>query len=69
MFAHTQSYARYKKQSQEMLDFAVVVCYAIPSLKMQAKVVKQGLVGTNLPRPDYFKENNSIDDVLNKAAK
>lgn len=37
-----------------MMNFTVVVCYAVPSLKTQVKVIDAGIAGPDLPRPDFF---------------
>lgn len=52
MIPHTKSFKRLKDEAQATFDFAIVVCYAIPSLKTALKNL-----GPNegLPfEPDYF---------------
>ena len=53
MIKHTDSYLRFRKQSQDMLNFVVTVCFAIPSLKEQIRLTRAGIA--SLPPPDYFK--------------
>ena len=52
MIPHTKSFKRLKDEAQTALNFAIVVSYAVPSLKR----ILQGLAeGEQLPfLPDYF---------------
>lgn len=49
MITHTKAYLRLRKQAKEMWDFTVTVCYAIPSLKEQIRLVRKGAEGISLP--------------------
>jgi hypothetical protein len=53
MITSTHAYAAHKKQSVELLDFAVLVCHAVPELKRTARLIEKGTVA-HLARPDYF---------------
>jgi len=59
MIHHTEAYSRLKIQAEELFNFAVVVCYAVPSLKAQVSAIKQGKIGPNLPKPDYFEDDKT----------
>jgi hypothetical protein len=62
----TNAYAVYKQQSEQLLDFAVFVSYAVPLLRSEIARVKAGTV-SSLPRPDFFfKSNRSTPDDLLK---
>ena len=67
MIAHTNAYLRLRKQIEEMFDFTVTVCFAVPSLKEQIRVVKKG-IAENLPEPDYFENNVPLEAVQKRAA-
>lgn len=62
MINHTNSYLRFRRQAEEMWDFVVTVCFAVPSLKEQIRLVRTGVVGISLPPPDYFK-GQSIQQI------
>jgi len=55
VYAHTKAFVRLKDQTQAVLDFSILVCNAIPLLKMTIKNVEKGKEHTNLAKPDYFK--------------
>lgn len=66
MIGHTNAYLRLREQIEEMFDFTVTVCYAVPSLKEQIRVVRKG-IATNLPKPDYFDNNVPLEAVQKRA--
>lgn len=68
MIGNTKSYSRLKTQAEELFNFAVVVCYAVPSLKAQVSVIKKGLAGPNLPRPDYFTGDKTPPEGVQQRA-
>jgi hypothetical protein len=60
----TKAYARYKSQSDALLDFAVLVAHSMPILRNEIQLVKAG-AHLALPRPDFFyKSNRSTPDEL-----
>ena len=61
----TNAYSVYKRQSEQLLDFAVFVSYAVPLLRSEITRVKKGSV-PSLPRPDFFAKSNrsTPDDLL-----
>jgi hypothetical protein len=65
MIFSTNAYAIYKKQSEQLLDFAVFVSYSVPLLRSEIAKIKTGAV-TSLPRPDFFQKSNrsTPDDLL-----
>ena len=66
----TDAYARYKSQSDALLDFAVLVANAMPALRNEIQQVKSGTLPA-LPRPDFFHKSNrsTPDDLLKTEAK
>lgn len=67
MRGHTDSYQVYKRQVEEILDFAVLVCYSVPSLKVQLKVADEGKF--DVPRPDFFIHDKNTTDGLRELTK
>lgn len=55
MYAHTESFKILKEQTQEILDFAVLITNSIPLLKMTIKKIEKGVDGIALANPDFFK--------------
>jgi len=52
MIPHTKSFKRLKDEAQTVFDFAIVICYAVPSLKF---VLKNLAANDALPfNPDHF---------------
>ncbi len=66
----TDAYARYKSQSDALLDFAVLVANAMPALRNEIQRVKSGTLPA-LPRPDFFHKSyrSTPDDLLKTEAK
>ena len=68
MIAHTESFQELKKEQQKIMDFTVLVCYGIPSLKKAIKGKKSNAKNyENLAKPDYFNRNYNPDDILELA--
>jgi hypothetical protein len=65
MIFSTNAYSIYKRQSEQLLDFAVFVCYAVPLLRSEIGKIKTGAV-SSLPPPDFFQKSNrsTPDDLL-----
>lgn len=53
MYAHTESFKRLKEQTQEILDFAILIMNAVPLLKMTIKKIEKGVDGIALAKPDF----------------
>jgi len=64
-----QAYSRFKAQTEALLDFAVLVAYAVPALRSDIGQVKSGIKSA-LPRPDFFYKSNrsTPDDLLETEA-
>jgi hypothetical protein len=68
-FTPTQAYARYKSQSDALLDFAVLVSYSVPALRSEIQMVGAGTLAA-LPAPDFFHKSNKTPpaDLLKTEA-
>jgi hypothetical protein len=66
----TKAYARYKSQSDALLDFAVLVAHSMPALRSEIQLAKSG-THSALPRPDFFHKSNrsTPDDLLKTEAR
>ena len=64
----TIAYSRLKQQVQDLFDFAVAVCYAIPSLKYQIKNKTKGKTATPIIRPDFFVKDQSTPERIAELA-
>jgi hypothetical protein len=70
MIANTISFERLKIEQQRILDFAVLVCHAIPNVKKTIKGKEEKVPYFSLPDPDYFnKEHGNRIKVLSKHYK
>jgi hypothetical protein len=65
VITHTHAYAAHKKQSTELLDFAVLVCQAVPELKRAIRVAEKG--GEPLAGNDYFGGGRGIEQLKTYA--
>lgn len=54
MITNTDAYLRLKEQAQENIDFALLVCHAVPALNAYMKAVDKKAAPA-LPKPDYFR--------------
>ncbi|WP_407533304.1 HEPN domain-containing protein [Acinetobacter baumannii] len=52
----TEAFTKWKKNTQEIFDFSILVHYSVPALKQQINLVEKGKVNT-LCRPDYYKSH------------
>ena len=67
MIKNTEAYLRLREQIDDMFDFTATVCFAVPSLKEQIRVIKKG-IATSLPTPDYFYGSNiQLENVQKRA--
>src|SRR6266566_6159728 len=66
----TQAYTTFKTQSELLLNFAVLVSYAVPSLRNEIQLIRSGQK-PSLPSPDFFYKSNrsSTDDLLKSEAR
>jgi hypothetical protein len=63
MLDSTGAYAKYKRQTEQLLDFAVMICYAAPHLS-RAIVDAQGRATEAIGPPDHFRQNATSVDAL-----
>jgi hypothetical protein len=65
-FTTTNAYARYKSQTDALLDFAVLISYSMPALRNAIQAAGSG-PSASLPKPDFFHQSNrsSPTDLLN----
>lgn len=62
MIDHTEAFKRLKEEQQKILDFSVLICYAVPNLKKSIKGYKKKEVNyETIVKPEYFIENVDID--------
>lgn len=54
MIASTNSFQRLKSEQQKILDFAVLICHAIPNVKKTIKGNEENIEYFSIPEPDYF---------------
>jgi len=65
MYAHTKSFKILKDQTQEILNFAVLITNSVPLLKMTIKNIEKKVDGIHLANPDFFKkapDNEQLKD-------
>ncbi|HCC94988.1 MAG TPA: hypothetical protein DEQ26_11830 [Flavobacteriaceae bacterium] len=64
MIGHTKAFLELKTEQQKILDFTVLVCYAIPNLKKSVKGFKEKVPNyETFIKPDYFIEQSDINKV------
>lgn len=62
MIDHTEAFKRLKDEQQKILDFSIMVCYAVPNLKKSIKGYKDKVVNyETFVKPEYFVETVDID--------
>lgn len=66
MRTHTESYKVFKKELDDLWNFALMISYAVPSLNKTIKGVEEKVPDYSLPRPDYFFYDNSSNEDLKK---
>jgi hypothetical protein len=64
-----RAYSVFKDQSQALLNFAVLVSYAVPAFRIEIQRFKSGEL-SDIPRPDFFFKSNrsDVDDLLTTEA-
>ena len=64
MIKHTLAFKRLKTEQQNILDFTVLVCYAIPNLKKSIKGFKENVKNyEKLAKADYFIEEINLPKI------
>jgi hypothetical protein len=53
----SNAYARYKSQTDALLDFAVLISYSMPALRNAVQAAGSGS-SASLPKPDFFHQSN-----------
>lgn len=66
----TDAYQRFKTQTDDLWNFAVMICYAVPALHKTIKGVKEGVQDYSLPKNELFPhEASSLSDIMQFAQK
>lgn len=63
MYVHTKAFLVLRRQTQGVLDFAVLICNSVPLLKMALKNIGKNKKWSQLARPDYFKGGPNQDQL------
>lgn len=66
MLANTNSFGRLKKEQQRILDFAVLICHAVPNVKKTIRGSMEKIPYFSLPNPDYF--NKEHEDKIKELS-
>jgi|SRR5690554_1289633 len=62
MIGSTNAFNRLKKEQQKLIDFSVLICYAVPNLKKSIKGFEESVPNyENLAKPEYFKEDTDVN--------
>jgi len=67
MIGHTHAYRNYKQQNEELFEFLVLICYAVPAYKQELKKRIGGGTVT-LPPADHFQHDKTSDTELLQRA-
>lgn len=62
MISNTKSFKVLKDQTQEVIDFSVLCCTAVPSMKGYIKAVEKGSAD-KIPDPDYYKGEPNYEQL------
>ena len=65
MIGHTKALVKVKEEQQQVLDFSVLICYAVPNLKKTIHGIEKDIPQYGLSKPYYYNENESIDRLKN----
>jgi hypothetical protein len=57
----TEAYENYRQHSIDLVQFAVMICYAVPALRAQ---IQSGASGAQQPHPDFFVHDHSTSADL-----
>lgn len=50
---YTNSFIKWKTQTQDTFEFSVLVCHAVPTLKRNIRLYEKGII-SELAKPDYY---------------
>ena len=69
MIPHTQAFMRFREQGNQLLDHAVLVSYALPTLEQEIDN-QSGPVSGVLPKQYFFKNSNlSFEELASRLKK
>lgn len=61
MISNTEAFKRLKTEQQRIIDFSVLICYAVPNLKKSIKGYEEKVENyKTFITPEYFKEDTDI---------
>lgn len=64
MIGHTKAFFDLKAEQQKILDFSVLICYAIPNLKKSIKGLKENVPNyETFTKPDYFGDDFDVNRI------
>ena len=66
--AYTESFLKWKEQTQDTFEFSVLVCNAVPTLKRTLTLHDKGIV-TSLVKPDHYGAPESPGEEEHERAK
>lgn len=69
MRRRSQAYLNFRQQVDDLWNFAVMICYAVPSLSKTIKGTELNIPNYSLPKPDFFKYDRSSFEVLKQLMK
>ena len=64
----TKAYQSFKDQIEALWNFAVMICYAVPTLKKNIKAVEESVPNYSIPKNDLFAHDNSTPQQLKLLA-
>lgn len=65
----TKAYQNFKDQIEALWNFAVMICYAVPTLKKNIKAVAEGVPNYSIPKNDLFAHDVSTHEQLKELAR
>lgn len=68
MIPHTKAFARFREQGNQLLDYAVLLSYALPTLEQQVGA-QSGPAAGLLPKQYFFKNSNLTFEELRQRLK
>src|SRR6267154_4382033 len=64
----TEAYKSFKDQIEALWNFAVMICYAVPTLKKNIKAVEEAIPNYSIPKNDLFSHDDSTPEQLKLLA-
>ena len=64
MKMHTKAYGRYRKEVISLWNFAVMVCYAVPTLSKNIHGVEKNIEHYSMVQPDFFRYDKTTPEIL-----